>query len=169
MDKKELLTERDTTTSKETNVPLMLTYNWSLPNLSRVVGKLWKFLSINKVEVFENEPVTVFRRNKNLKELFGSNKIEYNKVKKCRCSAGSVNNRKLSCKQVISPSNFQSHQTNKSYAIVHEVNCSSAYFIYLMECTLCQKKQYVGKSETSFNIRRNNHCKDVKKLEAILT
>ena len=83
MDKKELLTERDTATSKETNFPLMLTYNWSLPNLSRVVGKLWKFLSVNKVEVFENEPVTVFRRNKNLKELFGSNKIEYNKVKKC--------------------------------------------------------------------------------------
>ena len=36
-----------------------------------------------------------------------------------------------------------------------------------MECTLC-KKEYVGKSETSFNIRLNNHRKDVKKLGAIL-
>ena len=36
-----------------------------------------------------------------------------------------------------------------------------------MECTLC-KKQYVGISETDFNIRLNNHRKDVKKPDAIL-
>ena len=36
-----------------------------------------------------------------------------------------------------------------------------------MECTLC-KKQYVGKSETSFNIRLNSNGKDVKKPDAIL-
>ena len=36
-----------------------------------------------------------------------------------------------------------------------------------MECTLC-KKQYVGKLETSFNIRLNNHRKDVEKPDAIL-
>ena len=36
-----------------------------------------------------------------------------------------------------------------------------------MECTLC-KKQYVGKSETSFDIRLNNHRKDVEKPDAIL-
>ena len=36
-----------------------------------------------------------------------------------------------------------------------------------MECTLC-KRQYVGKSETSSNIRLNNHCKDVKKPDVIL-
>ena len=50
---------------------------------------------------------------------------------------------------------------------MHEVNCSTVYVIYLMECTLC-KKQYVGKSETSFNIRLNNHGKEVKKPDAIL-
>ena len=36
-----------------------------------------------------------------------------------------------------------------------------------MECTICNL-QYVGKNETSFNIRLNNHRKDVKDLEAIL-
>ena len=46
--------------------------------------------------------------------------------------------------------------------IFHEVNCSSAYVIYLMECTLC-KKQCVGKSETSFNISLNYHRKNIKK------
>ena len=37
-----------------------------------------------------------------------------------------------------------------------------------MECILCNK-QYVGKTETSFNIRLNNHGKDVKKVDAIIT
>ena len=33
--------------------------------------------------------------------------------------------------------------------------------IYLIECTLCNK-QYVGKAQTAFNIRLNNHRKDTK-------
>ena len=36
-----------------------------------------------------------------------------------------------------------------------------------MECILCNK-QYVGKAETSFNIRLNNRRKDVKKVDAIM-
>ena len=35
-----------------------------------------------------------------------------------------------------------------------------------MECTLC-KLQYVGKSERPFNIRINNHRKDITKHDAI--
>ena len=35
-----------------------------------------------------------------------------------------------------------------------------------MGCILCNK-QYVGKAETSFNIRLTNHRKDVEKVEAI--
>ena len=33
-------------------------------------------------EIFNCQPITAFKRNKNLKELIGSNKIENNKVKK---------------------------------------------------------------------------------------
>ena len=67
---------------------------------------------------------------------------------------------------MISLSTFKSQQTNKSY-IFHEVNCSIAYVIYLIECSL-RERQYVGKSETSFNIKLKNHCKDVEKPDAIL-
>ena len=37
---------------------------------------------------------------------------------------------------------------------------------YLLECDLCNV-QYVGKSETTFNIRLNNHRKDVKGLNTL--
>ena len=34
-----------------------------------------------------------------------------------------------------------------------------------MECTLCEKKQYVGKCEWSFNRRRNSHRNDVWRVD----
>ena len=44
----------------------------------------------------------------------------------------------------------------------------SHWILYLLECILCNL-QYVSKSETSFNIRLNNHRKDVSNLKTIPT
>ena len=117
--------------------------------------------------MFNCQPITSFRRNKSLKELIGSNKIEKNKVKKGKmqklkpgkCSPCLTNLRSLCCKQVRKTTLFKSQQTN--------VNFASSYVIYLMECILCNK-QYVGKAETSFNIKLNNHREDMKKVDAIM-
>ena len=49
----------------------------------------------------------------------------------------------------------------KTFTIYHRVNCKSSLVIYLLECYICNI-QYVGKSETPFNIRLSNHRKDVK-------
>ena len=62
---------------------------------------------------------------------------------------------------------FISQQTKRKFKIYHQVNCKSEYVVYLMECTLCNKK-CVGKAETAFNIRLNNHRKDTKNSNAIL-
>ena len=53
-------------------------------NISKVIRKHWNSLEINESleEIFNCQPITVFPRNKNLKELIGSNKIEKNKVRK---------------------------------------------------------------------------------------
>ena len=68
----------------------------------------------------------------------------------------------LCCKQVKHTNTFPSTVTKRTYNICNKLNCKSSYLIYLMECTLC-KRQYTGKSETTFNIRSNNHRKDVYK------
>ena len=60
-----------------------------------------------------------------------------------------------------------SQQTERKFKIYHKVNSKSEYAIHLMERTLCNK-QYVGKAETTFNIRLNNHRKDTKDPHAIL-
>ena len=136
---------------------------------------IWKhrnLLAINESpkEIFNCQPRTAFKQNKNLREFIGSNKIENKKVKKRqtqkskpgKCSPCLTNLRSLCCKQVRKTTTFKSRQTPKIYKLFHNVNCASSYVIYLMECILCHK---VDKIETSFNIRLNNHRKCVKKSD----
>ena len=68
--------------------------------------------------------------------------------------------------QLISTKTFKSNQTNKTLKVFHQVNCKSSIVIYLLECYICNI-QYVGKSKTLFNIRLNNHRKDVQNPNAI--
>ena len=45
--------------------------------------------------------------------------------------------------------------------IIRKLNCKSKFTIYLMECT-SSKVQHVGKAETAFNIKLNNHKENEK-------
>ena len=53
------------------------------------------------------------------------------------------------------------------YIIFHQLNCKGSHLIYLLQCRICQL-QYIGKGETSFNIRLYNHRKDSKNKNPIL-
>ena len=55
----------------------------------------------------------------------------------------------------------------ESIQIFHQLACKSQAIIYLLQCRICFI-QYVGKRETIFNLRLNNHRKDSKKKDAIL-
>ena len=61
---------------------------------------------------------------------------------------------------------FRSNQTNKTFKIYHKINCKSSFAICLLEYYICNI-QYMGKSETPFNIRLSNHRKDVRNPNAI--
>ena len=118
-------------------------------------------------------PIIAFHKNKNLKQIIGSNTIEHNKKlirsnnkvngKSSPCLS---NTRTLSCKQVVSTASFKSNQTICVFKIFHNINCKSIFLIYLLECNICNI-QYVGKSDTTFNICLNNHIKDVKDPNAL--
>ena len=100
--------------------------------------------------------------------------MENGKVKKFnipsrtgKCTPCSSGTRTLCCNQVLTTNTFMSQQTKRTFNIFFNLNCKSEYVIYLMECILC-KMQYVGKAETAFNLRLNNHRKDTKKPNSIL-
>ena len=83
-----------------------------------------------------------------------------------KCTPCLANNRTLCCRQIVYTTTFRSSQTDRIFHIYHKLNFKNKYVIYLLECTKC-KIQYVGKAETEFNIRLNNHRKDVWKPDAI--
>ena len=72
----------------------------------------------------------------------------------------------LCCKQVLPAIAFKSNVILKTYYIFHHINCKCSFIICLLECLKC-KIQCVGKLETEFNIRLNNHRKDVTRKDSI--
>ena len=139
----------------------------------------WHILSINKNlrKVFDKKSFIAERRNINLKQLIGGNRIFKNKVVRkntkqskqsghCSPCLSRLNN--LYCKQVKQTKTFQSYRTTETFQIFHNLICKrSENLMYLLQCRIC-KFQYVGKSETPFHIRFNNHRKDAKSQASVL-
>ena len=98
-----------------------------------------------------------------------TNSIEYN----CSINKNAMRTRVpcnstpcLCCQQLFSTATIKSNETNKTFKIYHRVNCKGSCVVCLLECYTCNI-QYVGKSETPFNLRINNLRQDVKNPDAI--
>ena len=87
IDRNQLLNEKTHDKETQNKTPLVLTYNHFLPHISKIVRKHWNILNIISRALqglFQEEPITVFKRNRNLKELIESNSIENGKVKRAK-------------------------------------------------------------------------------------
>ena len=86
--KDDILQEKDQEQQDIKPIPLILTYNRFLPNLTGAVRKKLNILQTNKnvPELFQEHPTTVFKRNRNLKEIIRSTRFENDKVKKFNIS-----------------------------------------------------------------------------------
>ena len=102
------------------NIPLVLTYNRTLPNISVVVRENWHILQINSEfrNVFVNKPTVAFKRNKNIQDLIGGHLIKDGKVvkKKLKKRQGkskpcNTTRSALCCMQVVNTNRFRSNQT----------------------------------------------------------
>ena len=56
--------------------------------------------------------------------------------------------------------------TNKKHVILHVLNCKSSFLIYLKEYIKCGI-QYIRKSKIKFNLKLDNHLKDIRSPTAI--
>ena len=63
------------------SIPISITYNRTLPKIKSIVDKHWHVLQVNPElkERFQLSPIIAFPKNKNLKQITGSNTIEHNK------------------------------------------------------------------------------------------
>ena len=145
LDRKKLLEEK---AKKQSNrIPLVLTYNRTLPNVKRAISNNWNLLHINQEfkDVFQEPPILAFRRNRNLYDLLGCKNIVDGKLQRLpkkkkigfstKCFSKSGN---LCYKQVVHTQSFKSNVTQKTYHIFRDLNCKSKLLIYLMECRICR-------------------------------
>ena len=150
-----------------------MTENRTLPNVKTAIPNNWNLLHTNQEfrDAFQEPPILAFRRNRNLYDLLGCKNIVDGKLQRLskkekfgfstKCFSKSGN---LCSEQVAHTQSFKSRVTQKTY-IFHDLNCKSKLLIYLMECRIC-RIEYIGKSETEFNIRLNNHRKNVNRQNA---
>ena len=68
-------------TSNTERLPLTVTYNRTLPDLKTIIDKNWHILQIEPKlkEIFAEPPILAFKRNKNLRDIIGGNKLFDNK------------------------------------------------------------------------------------------
>ena len=128
--------------------------------LRKIINRHWNVLQINPgcKEQFRTIQLWHLKETKTQKKL---QEIKNGKVFKARsknrkgkyepCNTSKPS---LCCRQAIDTSTFRSYHTQQLYTIFHKLSCKSKFIIYLMECALC-KVQYIGKAETTFNIKLN--------------
>ena len=161
---------------KSNRIPLVMTYNQTLPTFRKVLSDSCSLLKINNKpkHAFKEQPIIAYRRNKNFRDMIGDTTIGNNKVVRkqkpilksgcCKpCFSIII---KLCCKQAVPTTTFKSNIFLKTYQIFHQLHCKSSYIIYSLECLKRQLK-YVGKLETGFNVRLNNHRKDDTRMDSI--
>ena len=68
--------------SAQWNLPLVLTFNKTLPNIKNVIDQHWHILSINENlrKVFDKRTFIAYRKNTNLYQLIGGNRTFKNKA-----------------------------------------------------------------------------------------
>ena len=79
--RKALLTSKPKTENKP-RIPLVLKFKRTLPNLKEIIDKHGHLLQISSKlkNTFQEKPRIGYKKNRNLKEMIGSNKISNNKV-----------------------------------------------------------------------------------------
>ena len=141
-------------------MPLRVTYNQALPNLKGILTKHWHMLQVNQsfIKTYSTLFIIVFRKETRLKQAIGINTIhnkgKFIKAKNSYYTGKCVpNSRQCLCYlQLVLTTTFKSNLKNKTIKIFRRANCKTSFVIYPLECYI-YNIQYVGKSETAFNIR----------------
>ena len=161
--------------TRTSRIPLIVTYNRTLPNLKKIISSTWNHLQINPTtaDKFQERPIVCYKRNPNLRDLIGQTKISRNRVvrktepRRGRCSPCRGRADCQCCNHIINTEFFTSRK-GKRFEMRHRTSCKSKNAIYLGMCLKCNQQQYVGKVEKQkMNKRVNKHRNDVRRPDAI--
>jgi len=147
--------------------PLVTTFNSHTTFIAEIANRNWHFLQSKErlAHIFQEPPLIACRRPKSLRDTLVSSKLRNTTTggnDNIAGGCGPCNKPRCSwCSRINKTSTFTGTQNCQVYHIFHTMDCQSAWVIYVIECKIC-KLQYVGKSETGFNLRLNNHRNHIK-------
>ena len=174
LERADLLKYKEKSTSNQ--IPLIVTYNKSLPNLKGILDSTWNHLGINpEVEQkFKEKPILCYKKNRSLCDEIGQTRLSKGRAvrkkatSKGRCSPCMGRTDCMCCRHLINTSFFTNRTGEAKYEIRHRTNCRTKNAIYLGFCMKCNDRQYVGKVETQgANKRVNKHRNDVGRPDGI--
>ena len=149
-------------TNQVSKIKFLTTYNPSLPKIDGIIRKHLSLLHSDDSlkQLFPaNIFSTIFKRNKNLKEILAPSKYPDPKNSRQNCITSCY--KCDICKNyMVFDRTFKCTVTGKVYYIKGEMNCESTNVIYLITCMKCLE-QYVG-SAITFKSRFRIHKSDIK-------
>ena len=147
--------------SKIDRIPLVITYNPSLPSIVHIAREHHHNLHTSERMKWATPepPLIAFRRPKNLRDLLVRAELRQNQRsppgnKKCG------NPKCKTCSILITESTFSSHSNGKSFTLKSTATCKTTNVIYMIHCKCCGK-QYVGETGQTLHQIMNGHRTDV--------
>ena len=90
-------------------------------------------------KVFENIPITGFKKGKSLKDILVRAKVPPLKTEEGFCGPCSKPRCEI-CKHITKTHQFESSSTKRIYSIrLQNLNCASKNVVYLLTCKTCHK------------------------------
>ncbi|XP_071177436.1 uncharacterized protein [Mytilus edulis] len=166
-DRASLMEYKDKTTRAD-RIPFVVTFHPDLTNISSSIRKHWRLIENDSSlkEIFPSPPVIAYRRPKNLKDILVTSKVKKHETSKFGCYKQCGRRNCKCCKAANTDHSFSSTVTKQRYNIYVTSNCKTENSIYILTCGTC-KLQFVGETETTFNIRLNNHRSFIQKEETV--
>ena len=154
------LTQEETLQPREgvsiNRTPLVTTFNPHTTFIAEIANRNWHFLQSKErlVHIFQEPPLIAWRRPKSLRNTLVSSKLRNNYWRNDNIAGGCgpCDMPRCSwCSRINKTSILTATQNCKVYHLSHTMDCQSGWVIYVIECKIC-KLQYIGKSETGFNL-----------------
>jgi len=161
-ERQELLQYKEKQTNND-RVPYVLTYHPELPDVRNVVDKHWPTIESSRKlsKVFKDKPVIAYRRPKSLRDILVKAKIKTGKGSAQKGSSSPCNAPRCKTCPMMKPTSRFSSTLGAISSVKGKQTCKSKHAIYLMTCTVCNKK-YVGETTQPINMRMNLHRSDWK-------
>ena len=151
MTQEECLHTRETESTDR--IPLVTTFNPNTTFIAEIARRNFLQSKERLAGIFNKPPLVAHRQPISLQDRLVSTK--FNTVGNTPLPRGceACGKPKCSwCKEINKTTTFTSSNNNKIFKIFYSVNCQSSWLIYIIECNICNL-QYIGKSETAFNLR----------------